>query len=96
MGRGEPRSAGDTSASGSQASGVAAEDARSNGAAKPAKARLRTHLHFEEQRLAFVHRHAAGPADRLTPPFLRQAALVEACPVSCSVPISAFAKSASS
>src|SRR4029077_2271815 len=34
-------------------------------------------LHFEEQRLALMHGHAARRADRLEPPFGRQTALVE-------------------
>ena len=34
------------------------------------------YLHFEKQRLTLMHRHAARPADRLAPPFRRQATLV--------------------
>ena len=41
------------------------------------KSTASAHLHFEQQRLALVHRHAAGAADRLQPPFDRETPLIK-------------------
>ena len=44
------------------------------------KSTASAHLHFEQQRLALVHCHAAGTADRLKPPLGREPALIERVP----------------
>jgi hypothetical protein len=55
----------------------AAEDVAQQGRGEAGEGPAAAYLHFEKQRLAFVHRHAARHADRLEAPLGGQPALVE-------------------
>src|SRR5439155_6598940 len=59
---------------------LAREDLAQQGRGEPSEGAAAAYLHFEEQGLALMQRHAARRADRLTPPLGRQAALVEGMP----------------